>query len=31
MTDRDPTDVALIRRLAEIAREKAEFVYVGNC
>ncbi|MCR5182426.1 MAG: AmmeMemoRadiSam system radical SAM enzyme [Clostridia bacterium] len=31
MTDRGPTDVALIRRLAEIARENVEFVYIGNC
>ncbi len=31
MTDRGPTDVALIRRLAEIARENTEFVYMGNC
>ena len=31
MSDRDPTDVALIYRLAEKAREKLRFVYTGNC
>ena len=31
MTDKDPTDVKLIYRLAEIAREQLEFVYTGNC
>ena len=31
MTDRDATDVALIYRLADIAREKLKFVYTGNC
>ena len=31
MTDRNPTDVASVYALAEIARESLEFVYVGNC
>ena len=31
MTDRDATDVALIRRFADIAREKLKYVYIGNC
>ena len=31
MTDRDATDVKLIYRLADVAREKLEFVYTGNC
>lgn len=31
MTDKDPTDVKLIYRLADIAREKLKFVYTGNC
>lgn len=31
MTDRAPTDVALIYRLADIAREKLDNVYTGNC
>ncbi len=31
MTDRDATDVGLIYRLADIARERLEFVYTGNC
>ncbi|MBQ7702918.1 MAG: AmmeMemoRadiSam system radical SAM enzyme [Firmicutes bacterium] len=31
MTDREPTDVNLIYRLAEIAGENVEFVYTGNC
>ena len=31
MTDRDATDVRLIYRLAEIAREKLKYVYTGNC
>ena len=31
MTDREPTDVRLVYRLAEIARENVEYVYTGNC
>lgn len=31
MRDKVPTDVALVYRLADVAREKLEFVYVGNC
>lgn len=31
MTDRDATDISLIRRFADIAREKLRYVYVGNC
>ena len=31
MTDRDATDVRLIYRLADIAREKLKYVYTGNC
>ena len=31
MTDREPTDVSLIYRLADIAREKLKYVYTGNC
>lgn len=31
MTDRAPTDVDRIYRLAEIAREHLKFVYTGNC
>ena len=31
MTDRDATDIALIRRFADIAREKLKNVYIGNC
>ena len=31
MTDRSATDVSLIYRLADIAREKLNFVYTGNC
>ena len=31
MTDRDATDIALIRRFADIAREKLKYVYIGNC
>ena len=31
MRDRRPTDVRLIRRLTEIAREKLDWVYPGNC
>ena len=31
MTDRGPTDVRLIYRLAEVAREQLDDVYTGNC
>jgi pyruvate formate lyase activating enzyme len=31
MTDRDATDVSLIYRLADVAREKLKYVYTGNC
>ena len=31
MTDREATDIALIRRSADIAREKLKYVYIGNC
>lgn len=31
MTDRAATDVRLIYRLADIAREKLRYVYTGNC
>ncbi|HEY5556863.1 AmmeMemoRadiSam system radical SAM enzyme [Acetobacterium sp.] len=31
MTDRNPTEVASVYALAEIARESLEYVYVGNC
>lgn len=31
MTDRRATDVGLIYRLAEIAREQLKYVYTGNC
>ena len=31
MTDRPATDVSLIYRLAEAAREKLRYVYTGNC
>ena len=31
MTDRPPTDIRQIYRLAEVAREKLDFVYTGNC
>ena len=31
MLDRSPTDVKLIYGLAEVAREKLEYVYTGNC
>ena len=30
-TDRPATDVALIYRLADVAREKLKYVYTGNC
>ena len=31
MTDRPATNVDIIYKLADIAREKLEFVYTGNC
>lgn len=31
MTDRSATDVRLVYRLAEVAREKLSYVYTGNC
>lgn len=31
MTDRGPTDVRKIYRLAEVAREQLDYVYTGNC
>ncbi|MBR6101431.1 MAG: AmmeMemoRadiSam system radical SAM enzyme [Ruminococcus sp.] len=31
MTDRPPTDVGLVYRLADIARERLDYVYTGNC
>lgn len=31
MTDRPPTPVGTVYRLAEIARESLEYVYTGNC
>ena len=31
MTDRGPTSVKKVYRLAEVAREKLTFVYTGNC
>ena len=31
MQDRSPTDVRTVYRLAEVAREKLEYVYTGNC
>lgn len=31
MADRNPTEVAKVYALAEIARESLQFVYVGNC
>lgn len=31
MTDRPPTPVATVYRLAEVARENLQFVYTGNC
>ncbi len=31
MTDRGATDVALVYRLADAAREKLRYVYTGNC
>jgi pyruvate formate lyase activating enzyme len=31
MTDRRATDVQLVYRLADLAREKLRYVYTGNC
>ena len=31
MRDKNPTDVSLIYHLADIAREKLDYVYTGNC
>jgi pyruvate formate lyase activating enzyme len=31
MNDREPTDVSVVYRLAEIAREHLKYVYEGNC
>ena len=31
MLDRKATDISLVYRLADVAREQLEFVYVGNC
>ena len=31
MTDRAPTDVGTIYRLADVARERLRYVYTGNC
>ena len=31
MQDRGPTDVRIVYRLAEVARENLEYVYTGNC
>ena len=31
MTDRPPTDVRRVYRLADVARERLRFVYTGNC
>ena len=31
MTDRPPTDAGLVYRLAEIAGERLDYVYTGNC
>lgn len=31
MTDRAATDIALIKRFADIARKKLKYVYIGNC
>lgn len=31
MTDRDATQVSLVYRLADVAREKLKYVYTGNC
>jgi pyruvate formate lyase activating enzyme len=31
MTDRPPTDVRVVYRLADVARERLRYVYTGNC
>ena len=31
MCDRSATDVSLIYRLADVAREQLKYVYTGNC
>ena len=31
MRDKTPTDVALVYRLADVAREYLDYVYTGNC
>lgn len=31
MRDKEPTDVGMIYRLADIARERLKYVYTGNC
>ena len=31
MTDRPPTPVEAVYRLAEVARENLRYVYTGNC
>ena len=31
MTDRSPTPVSTVYRLAEVARERLKYVYTGNC
>ncbi|MBQ7630585.1 MAG: radical SAM protein, partial [Selenomonadaceae bacterium] len=31
VTDRPPTDVDIVYRLAEVARRHLNFVYTGNC
>ena len=31
MTDREATEVRRVYRLAEVARERLEYVYTGNC
>ncbi len=31
MSDKKPTDVSLIYKLADVAREKLHYVYTGNC
>jgi pyruvate formate lyase activating enzyme len=31
MTDRKATDVSLVYRLADVARERLRYVYTGNC
>lgn len=31
MQDRNATDIALVYRLADVARENLRYVYTGNC